>query len=458
MRALLNKTRTLLSKTVPVLAISVLPTVEVLFTAATLNLSGHNLDARAFCFCFLIAEFAFTFTNKLPHFIRQEFFAMGANLDTEKRTIPVSYFLVFSLSFCVGSSAIGLLFFWLMNWFDFDPDLLDTSLSFLTVLFISKSLFLLNRIVFQLISLPQIIHIYENCVFYCFEFLLVYYFAAADEKGLDGVGQAFIVGKSLWLVGRCMVFACHFRMEFNYDFGLQDLLYRLWHDSFSMIEYYLDKGIAVQNINYTVFFLVYNGRSDQIIGLTIMILFYDVCEKFGTAVARTFKVKFKNLVGMGQLEGVFQRANVQLRIILFLSTITAVVGMVVSQGVGFVFEQEKTRKNELTILTCILGFTVYSFVCSPILFMLLRINGKDSLGYSVMWLLANKYRLFLAIPAFWFGAKWGLFGLLTANIVIDVFMTMLLFRSFTLYYLMKTIISKAPVREMERALMRVSDD
>jgi hypothetical protein len=201
-----------------------------------------------------------------------------------------------------------------------------------------------------------------------------------------------------------------------------------------------------------------HGRTEQVIGLTLMILFYDFCQKFGTAVAKSFKIKFKNLVSVGMLEGVFQRANHQLRVILFLCSITAMIGLLVSQGVAFLFEENRTRKNEVSLLTCILGFTAYSFVCSPVLFMLLRINGQDSLGYSVMWYLANKFRLFLAIPAFWFAAQWGLFGILTANIFIDAFMATLLFRTFTLYYLMKTLISKPGRAEMRQPLVEMDDN
>lgn len=456
MRILLSTSKTLFSKALPLFAPEWMPICEVLFVLSYLNLSGHNQDARTFGFCHLFLEFSFSVPKQVPKFLQKRLFAAGQTIDTNLREFPYLYYFLFAWLFMGVSIALNSLLYWGMVLLELLPNLMDDVFRFLGGLALIKCLTILRLIPHQFVVQDPSKLILENVVFYGLEVILILNIHGKDQQLLGSVVLVLFGVKAVWLAYKVYSFYGAFKTQFIFTRALPDLIFRLKQDSFALVEYYMDKSVAVLNANYTVLFLLYHDYTHQVIGLTLMILFYELCEAFGRAVANLFKFKFKSLVSMGHLEGVFKRANLQLRIILFLCTILAILSLLTSWSVAYLFETERERQSEIRWLTCLLGFTAYSFVCNPVLFMLLKINGTDSLGYSVMWFLENKFRLLVSVPAFWFGSKWGLFGVFVVDVVIDAFMTMLLFRSFTLYFLMKTIVTKQAKGDLGEELMDLS--
>lgn len=450
MKVLLKSSQTMIYKIWTIFVPELLPIFKILLGLSCLNLSGKNEQAQILSLSYLFVEFIFSVCSVIPDFMRQMFYFSPVDLRTNKRIFSITFLIIFLSCYCTFAILTGIAIYTALRHLDPSNQILSDSHNLLIYFSIAKIIQILKDLMFKFLTIEPLKLVYETVLFHTLEFILVIFLVLVDGGGITGYLYAIFTTLILWLFIRFLAVWCYFRDDFIFVYKVRNLLSLFLNQSINLLEFYLDKSVTFLNIKYTVIFLIYYERTDQVISLAIVVLFLDLLAKLGYSISKFNKLKFQNLIGIGRFEGVYERANKLLKIVLFFCGLLALICLLFSPIFAYLFEIDQTRKSTLSLVFKILGFSGYSFICNPILFMLLRINGKDSLGYSVMWFLENKFRLGLTIGCFFIFSRWGIFGLLLTHVSIDIFMALLLFRTYRLYYILKDITNKSQNVELER--------
>lgn len=431
----------------------IIPILEIMIPMSALKFSDNLHQSNILGLCFLFVESSFSLCNIIPSFMRKMYFLSPIEIQSNKRVFPVSFITIFLLFYFFLAIVSGGFILIALQTLGYSADFLAECWTFLLFFTLTKCIEISKDMLFQFVPLCSDFKFYEIIVFFSIEYALLIHTMCVEKKNLFGFCWTVLIVKTCWFLFRFFAILCQFRAEFIFSFSIRNVIPVFFQQSINLMDFYMQKSLTYLNIKYTVVFFLYYEKCDQFVVLTFSILLFDFYSKFGNTVRDFLKPKLKNLLGFGKLETVYLRANEKFKLLLFIVGVFGLLLVFFSYLISLLFEIGEEHQALLSLSIKIIGICSYSFICNPVLFMLLKINGEDSIGFSSMSFLENRFRFVVSVPIFFFFSQYGLLGVVLSNLFMDIFMSMLLFRTYHLYFILKNIISKPEKADLEEELV-----